>query len=233
MIGICRYCGNTRELKESHIIPKSFYFQGYQGEYLSISKNGAINKVHYKNGIKEYLLCHDCEEILGIYDNEAKKFFYDKIRQYGQYTGDGYILKREYVNYNKLRKFFISLVWRASISSRLPHISLGKYEDIALKILKDEEEDDTTLFHPFIFTDNKAVPLIVVENEKYFGQREITFVIPNYFIAIITNTKPIPKQKVINQFCKDEVVIVNGLPEMFDFSKTLCSYISKNIQKRK
>lgn len=50
------------------------------------------------------------------------------------------------------RKFFISVLWRASISKAedFSNINLGPYEDIALKILESDIEKDN-LFKILIF----------------------------------------------------------------------------------
>lgn len=68
-----------------------------------------------------------------------------------------YLLTDGQFDYHLLRMFFVSLVWRASVSN-LPEtkdISLGKYQDIALKILKGEIPDNPYLFHPLIIRMNE------------------------------------------------------------------------------
>jgi hypothetical protein len=94
-------------------------------------------------------------------------------------------------NYDKLRRFFISLVWRVSICKSEP-FSLGKYEEIALKILKNEMPDYEDLFLPLIYKKNTKTSVDYITGifpDKFLGKHNCCFRFPNYEIIVIINTK--------------------------------------------
>ena len=93
------------------------------------------------------------------------------------------------------RKFFISVLWRASISKAedFSNINLGPYEDIALKILESDIEKDN-LFKILIFKfprnmDNNSIvhlSKIKIKHETY------CLCMAGYYIYIFINEKNIP-----------------------------------------
>ena len=157
----CRLCGKNKELANSHIIPKCFFMylypEGDKRSLIMISK-----KYHSKKspiGIYEKLLCFNCEERLGVFDGYAKKLLLEKKSGHLQkYKDDAYIIYK--YDYFKLKSFFLSLLWRASVSSReefklidagpfedalknfLLQRSVGKYNDFSIFITKFESEDE-------------------------------------------------------------------------------------------
>ncbi len=202
--GICKYCGEYKQLCSAHIIPKSFYNLKENKKFISLSDNGTKDLITCQNGFKDdNILCSDCDKKLGIYDKYAKEILYDKIPKCRKFNTPLFLMTDEQFDYQKMRFFFISLLWRASISQKdaCSQISLGsKYENIALNILKDNIADDDSLFHPFIF---KRTPkykfhnVVVMSKGKYSGQWKSSFTFPGYTVDIITNTATIKNQWVV------------------------------------
>ena len=207
-IGICQYCGEEKELCSAHIIPKAFY-KLKQSPYLGISSDGKVDVTKCQNGIKDpNILCAKCDGILGKYDKYAVEILKKKILEnpkipWGM-SKDAQlnILTDGQFDYHLLRMFFVSLVWRASVSN-LPEtkdISLGKYQDIALKILKGEIPDNPYLFHPIIIRmneKNEFSNIAGIMKGKYAGQWKTVFAIPDYQIGIITNAEPLKNSWII------------------------------------
>ena len=75
-VGICKFCGNTKELKESHLIP-SFAGKWLKDTSPSPFLRQAIKpNVRRQDIIKEYLLCGDCEHYFSTFEDAfAKKIF--------------------------------------------------------------------------------------------------------------------------------------------------------------
>lgn len=127
--GICRYCGQEVWLIDSHIIPKSFYLLKQWGQCVGIdAKQILLDKVHSQNGFKEPLLCKACDNKLGYLDNCAYQFLFHDVPR-AERCQDGLLefllLKSRDFNYNNIRRFFVSLLWRASISSKIPSFLLS------------------------------------------------------------------------------------------------------------
>ena len=203
--GLCKYCGLEKELCGAHIIPRAFYDKKHK--YLGLTAEGDIDAVHAQNGLKDYnILCKECDNILGKYDNYAATILKRKIVGHPLIPEDKkkneqiYVLTKEDFNYELLRKFFISLVWRASISN-LVNVSLGKYEEIALQILKGEVPDNPDLFHPIIF---RIPENAIYRNLFYFCkgkfdiQKKIVCSFQNYQMSIITNKKTLKKYRILD-----------------------------------
>ncbi|MBL7154102.1 MAG: hypothetical protein ISS79_10310 [Phycisphaerae bacterium] len=142
----CRLCGRDSELRESHIIPRSI-IKMIRDESLNnrfIELHDGQDRI-IQDGPKEYLLCDDCEQKIGRYE----KYFVEAVHYNKHGTDkkhDSKHLLIENLDYKKMKLFFLSLLWRMSISSR-PEFEVvsieGAEERIREMILKDEPGDCT------------------------------------------------------------------------------------------
>ena len=155
VVGICKFCGQEKELINSHIIPLVFYKMKENGPIVGVNvkKKRIETNPHQQNGIKEPLMCAECDGKIGKLDGYANKVLNGAVPNL---PISGYIdkypcrtLKSDKFDIARLRKFFISLIWRMSVSSN--PIPLGPYQETALKILRNEIEDDYDLFLPLIY----------------------------------------------------------------------------------
>jgi hypothetical protein len=113
---VCQLCGKDRELCDSHIIP-SFVFSWLKKTaatgYLRNANN--INK-RIQDGIKQKLLCHDCEELFSNWEKQfAEKIFTPYVAKELDDFGraKGIIQSFQYDEW--LLKFIISVQWRILI----------------------------------------------------------------------------------------------------------------------
>lgn len=215
--GICKLCGQHKELQKSHILPKGLYDLKRTKRFTAIEREtGKTDRINFQNGFKEYLLCKDCEEKFCVFDKEAIKFFHTTIpahpfRKVGKLQT--YLVTYQDFDYNKLRKFFISLVWRASISSE--NVSLGIYEDVAKRILTGDVSDNDDLFLIEIYRRNKSIlsDRIVIGNARNHNGHSATFQFPGYGVIITTTAKAIPfqeKQLLKKLFNKTEILVIES-----------------------
>jgi len=112
----CRLCLQEKKLQKSHIIPEFFFKPVYYGRHrLNIMSSIAEekNRIEQK-GLRERLLCHDCEQVLSPFEDYARRFFYGGVEL--QMTKDRNPISIKDVNYHKLKLFQLSLLWRASVS---------------------------------------------------------------------------------------------------------------------
>lgn len=112
----CRLCSMEKNLEKSHIIPEFFFKPVYDGLHrLNVISTIAeeINRFEQK-GLRERLLCHDCEQVLSPFEDYARRFFYGGVEL--QMTKDRNPISIKDVNYHKLKLFQLSLLWRASVS---------------------------------------------------------------------------------------------------------------------
>lgn len=245
-LGICKFCGQKKELIKSHIIPKCFYQIKTWGNMSRIdTKEIKIEAKNYQNGLKERLLCRKCDNQLGILDNYANKVLFQIIPKSDfKIFSDvvkTYFLQANEFNYDKLRNFFISFVWRVSICESAP-FSLGKYEEIALKIFKKEMCDDENLFLPLIYRKNTNTNVDYVTGvlpSKFLGKHICHLRFPNYEIIIFTNTKNSDDDNMMNvyrkMFNRKEIVVIETTmktPLDYQIASTVVN-IQKKISKQK
>jgi hypothetical protein len=105
-------------------------------------------------GEYDRLLCRDCEDIIEEYDDYGIRFFRSQVGTRlttfnGEAIPDGIDLI-DGVNTRLLRLFVISVLWRASVSSRpfFDKVYLGPFELVARKIIREEITLSDDLF-PF------------------------------------------------------------------------------------
>lgn len=189
--GICKYCGQEKELINSHIIPKSLCRLDEIRSMVAVNSKEQIfdhNPIH-QNGKKEPLLCKECDNLIGKLDNYASKVFKEIIPKHKLDWVDGYLMSKllpDEVDYWTLKKFLISVMWRSSVDSS--SVDLGKYEDIALKMLKGELPDNPNFFVPMIYTMNTNTPLdfgMGVFGNKSLGKRIYLIHFPHYKVMIL------------------------------------------------
>jgi hypothetical protein len=200
------FADRKKELINSHVIPKSFYHIKALGNMSRIdSQMLQIDRRNYQNGMKKPLSCAKCDNQLGTLDEHAYKVLFHIIpkSEFKVFSDAGktYLLQAVYFDYDKLRRFFISLVWRVSIC-KTETFSLGRYEEIALKILKNEIPDDEDLFLPLIYRKSTNTPVDYITglfSGNFLGQRNCRFRFPNYEIIVIINTKNSNDDNMMNR----------------------------------
>lgn len=146
-MGICKFCGQEKKLIKAHIIPKNFYIARNNDKYLCMNSKTGEYTYKQQGGYDPNILCGDCDNhIFGEFDKEGYQVLFGDFNKY-QYAQIHpkykiYQLDSSNFNYTKFRNFFISILWRASISQleEWSNINLGGYEKKALNILKGKRE---------------------------------------------------------------------------------------------
>lgn len=232
--GTCKYCGEEKELINSHVIPKSLCCLKETGNLISIDakkKKFDKNPIH-QNGIKEYLMCKNCDNLIGILDNYASKIFKNVIPNHSRIKQNNISvcqLTQPDVDYWKFKKFFISLLWRASLTKE--GINLGKYQEIALKMIKDELPDNPNLFLTLIYEMNTKTGLDLssgVFGNKSRGKHIYVIHIPHYLILIIPNTEysSNPKEmKWFKTYFNKDKILIHKLDQILPFEKQLIDLV--------
>ena len=140
---ICKFCRQEKKLIKAHIIPRNFYLARKNDKYICINSKTGEYTYQQQGGYDSNILCGDCDNnILGEFDKEGYRVLFGDFNKY-QYVQIHpkykiYQLDNSNFDYTKLRKFFISILWRASISQleEWSNINLGGYERKALNILR-------------------------------------------------------------------------------------------------
>jgi len=123
-VGICKFCGNKKELICAHIIPKSFYPADENGSrrQINFDVRGTQLSSQLQNGFFDSnLVCRKCEDLFNAGDNYAKNLLIDRRSEGVRKTDSGKTyFEYSNVDYKLIKLFFISLLWRAHATS-LPY----------------------------------------------------------------------------------------------------------------
>ena len=202
-MGQCKLCRQEKELlKRSHIIP-DFMYQELYNEHHQINSFNPLDMLAGKGYVKrpssgEYeggLLCSTCDtNVIGLYESYASKASYGGLlhqnesptcQNYINYEGISFT-HCENINYQKFKLFLLSILWRASISSRpmFSNISLGDNEEIIRKMLLAGAPGKNFDYPIFIMTHrtDESIPKDLIGHpQKIVTKNGLT-----YFIFMIT-----------------------------------------------
>lgn len=135
---VCRLCKDNRPLRESHIFPEWLYKPLYDDNhrFFVISTDVKKRRGTRRKGIYERLLCHECEQRLSKWEGYARNVFYELPLKLDE---DNQAVIFSGLQYAPLKLFQMSLIWRASITSRpeIHRIDLGPHtERIRMMLLE-------------------------------------------------------------------------------------------------
>jgi hypothetical protein len=142
----CRGCDSEKRLIKAHIIPRSFYMDlRSNAGFLSVVPSESSKRV-IKSNIGDYdpsILCHECDQVLAVFDEYGKQVLIDVNYPFEEISKAGAVAGWNIRDCNSVRleKFFLSILWRASISNRnfFRKIKLGPYDNILREYLWSKE----------------------------------------------------------------------------------------------
>ena len=130
---VCALCRRDQVLRNSHIYPewiyKPLYDEKCRLEILSIVPDGR-NELKQK-GMRQPLLCDDCEQKLSIWEGYARSIFVAPDKPL-EYSREGSMIQVGGLDYERLKLFELSILWRAGVST-LPFfekVQLGPHEEV-------------------------------------------------------------------------------------------------------
>lgn len=156
--GTCRLCLQRRSLRDSHVIPEFVYRPLYvtrgTERYtvgVRLSESGQLRPVKVRKGLRERLLCDDCEGLLNrdfetpsvdlwrtLVDDAPAPTGITLARLTTPQGNTGLGLKG--IDYRSFKLFLLSILWRAGVSGRPEYreIRLGKYAERLRQMLLDQ-----------------------------------------------------------------------------------------------
>ncbi|MFH0892176.1 MAG: hypothetical protein V1867_05340 [Candidatus Falkowbacteria bacterium] len=150
----CKLCEKEFDkLAESHILAKGFFRYMYPKDdnRAFLSSNGKSRPKRIRTGYYDNeILCIECDNNLGKYDDYAISAFTRKKIVPFPNSDQAYLMNN--VIYSKLKMFFLSLLYRASITSReeFSLINLGEHYEKTLKEMIIKEDIGEFNDFPFI-----------------------------------------------------------------------------------
>jgi len=215
---ICLLCQKEAELRNSHIIPESFYKNiGIYTEkniYYQIKTDGKKSDIRFmQKGVREYLLCNDCEQLLNnSYEKYAENLFFKNCQL------ENFVDHIELLNADssKLKLFILSLLYRASVST------LDFFKGINLTPLQNEHLREMVLnANSGNYLDFGT--LVLISNEESAGKVKQTIFPPKIVQVNGHNLAVFFVSKFIF------FIFLSGLREDFDLSYLLIGHGEKII----
>jgi hypothetical protein len=131
MKGICKLCQLGKDLRRSHIVPEFMYQHLYDNDpkrfyTLKIDleeMDKSTSRIEQK-GIREYLLCDECEGKMGKYEDYAAETIYAKRLGNETYITESsaspdhqyFVYYYAGFDYKSFKMFMMSILWRLLIS---------------------------------------------------------------------------------------------------------------------
>ncbi len=136
----CALCLLDKDLRDSHIIPEFMYKSLYDEihRFHALSNDASERNRKPQKGIREKLLCDNCEQQLGRYERYVSLLLGGSLNL--EYVTHGPLVVVPKVDYNALRMFQLSILWRAGAST-LPffsQITLGPHQERLRLLLLSE-----------------------------------------------------------------------------------------------
>jgi hypothetical protein len=131
----CKYCGQEKKLIDAHIIPEAFFrplLNEKDPPQLMTNIGGIFPKRVRKGIYDKTILCRECEDNFAPWDDYAQSLLLQRLKDTRALWHGGEIAGLAFPNYDytKLKLFFISVLWRASVSTQrfYEKIQLGPFE---------------------------------------------------------------------------------------------------------
>ena len=209
----CKFCGESKKLINSHIIPKCFY---HKEKGIAINANYKAFEACPQNMLREKLFCESCDNSFSDLEKYAYDFFYKYIpenkEEYTIYGNDCY--KITDFDYATLRKFLILIAYRVHLCSSVD-FNLGKYERIALDLLKNYSFEQDLFVLILEKTESEVVSIATKKDMLVLS-------IKYYNIGIITNIQDFPTpQRVFNNMMFNKEQILIPIDRSFDNTSSL------------
>jgi hypothetical protein len=173
----CKLCKHNKKTVKSHIIPESFYRDIKESDKPLIIISGKEGEHTKRSQIGLYdpnILCDDCEKSFHQYDDYGIQVILKSILKKEPVTDNNETIGYEIngIDYKKFKLFFMSILWRAGISSmkEFNKVDLGSH----LMNLEDKiKSDNPGTIHDFavLLTEQKFLddmPIMVIPHKVRF-----------------------------------------------------------------
>ena len=190
----CKFCGESSALVKSHIIPEGLYW-GLQDQDTHAPVIASPHPGEYQarrpNGIWGRFLCADHEQQFNAWDTHAVAVLRDS---YPSQLDDGWLY--EDFCYDKLKLFFLSLLWRAHSTSDsfFDRVDLGAHADRIKAMIKSQHPGAACDYAVVLWRSDELMAKAVIAPfpERYDGVRFMRLYLPGYMALIKVDQRTMP-----------------------------------------
>lgn len=227
----CALCLNERMLRNSHIVPEFMYNHMYDDKHRFhvIAASDPARKRQEQKGLRERLLCQDCESQLSSHERYVSQIFSGAISV--QSDRNGNLVKIEGLDYHHFRLFGLSILWRAGVSRHeyFEKVLLGRHEESLRRLLAANNPGDPHQYGFFlspIVHDERDVKGFMVQptHSHLGGHRCYRFVFGGLVWVFVVSSHAPPKvfrDAFINRH-GEMLMLVSELSELAFIHRALC-----------
>jgi len=198
---ICRLCLKEKRLGKAHVIPEGFFRNvGYLSETLELHTNtaGTYPKRAPIGVYDKSILCSPCDNLFSPWENHAQdvllRTFASAIVLKHENGVVGWVINS--FDYRAMKLFFISLLWRASISTHdfYRRISMGPFEHELREMILAEEPGSPETFAVTLarFSEPGCTAMLDPHPERYDGVNYARFYLSGFVAYIKFDHRPPP-----------------------------------------
>lgn len=197
----CRLCLHDKKLIKAHIIPEGFFRllrSGNLAPEMHSNSPGIFPKRMQVGTYDSTILCSECDHKMAPWDDHGQQvliqLFSEAIRI--PLHGRTIAWRIEQFDYRKLKLFFMSVLWRASVSSQsfYKRISVGPFEDRLRTMIVEGNPGDSQDFAVILgrFEDVEVTAMLDPHPEKFDSISFCRFYLAGFVAYIKVDKRPTP-----------------------------------------
>ncbi len=190
---ICKLCGENKKLIKAHVIPEGFFRPLRSGDMVPEIHSNIKDVFPKRSPIGIYdktILCEECDRYLGVWDGYAQQIliqdFSEELAVWSGNTKAAY--KIDKYDYKQLKLFFLSVLWRASISSQTFYnkIEIGPHENTIKEMIKCEDPGEPFDYAVSLakFSDPRMTAMLDPRKKRFDGINYCQFYITGFVLYI-------------------------------------------------
>ncbi|MGR6859971.1 hypothetical protein ACU5EH_06265 [Aliivibrio salmonicida] len=199
----CKGCNQDKKLIKAHIIPESFFIKMKSSDKqlkIITDISGVYPKKSPIGVYDKNILCRDCEDRFQKIDDYGYNVLIADIDKQIPYPDKGEIIgyKLNGIDNSKLKLFFISILWRASISKEVFYskVNLGdlekKAQDLIWQQFSGEPDDFSFVLARFDGGAEASKTMLDPHPEQWFNVNYYRFYFYGYVLYIKSDPSETP-----------------------------------------
>lgn len=197
----CRLCLQDKKLIKAHIVSEGF-FRLLRRENIAPEMHsntpGSFPKRMPVGTYDSTILCSECDGKMAPWDDYGQQVL---IRQFPEAVkmslqGKTVAWRMEKFDYQRLKLFFMSLLWRASVSTQTfyKRISVGPFEDRLRTMILNENPGDSQEFAVVLarIEDGEITAMLDPHRERHDGISFSRFYLPGFVVYLKVDKRPTP-----------------------------------------
>ncbi len=226
-------------MQNSHIIPEFIYKPLYDKnhKFYGLNMTSKHKEDFHQKGIREYLLCRECEQKIQKHEDYVAKIFNGK--QPLTKSTHNNIITLSSINYKKFKLFALSILWKCSVSN-LPEFkdcALGNHEKKIHDMICNDNPGKA-LDYPFflgsVLDNNELADDLIVPPTKTRLENHRCYRLVFCGLSWVFIVSSHPKPEIIKNLCLKEngtvkigKIQLNKMKKITDFFVAYNEYYNK------